>query len=96
MKELWGEKGVKTLAGDCGQSRQRFFFPQDPGKIWNLLLSFYLGLESNKEVGASFVEMIFNIHFEPKSLRYNFIEHIVHWMQEKLLLSNVDIKDKFN
>ena len=42
------------------------------------LLSFFLGLDSNKEVGASVLEIIYNIHCQGQSVekvdvRYNFV-----------------------
>ena len=42
------------------------------------LLSFCLGLDSNKEVKASVLEMIYNIHYRGQSIekvdvRYNFV-----------------------
>ena len=55
------------------------------------LLSFFLGLDSNKEVGASVLEMIYNIHCRGQSVekvdvRYNFVQHIVESMQQQLLM----------
>ena len=55
------------------------------------LLSFYLGLDSNKEVGASIFEMIYNIHcqghlVEKVDVRYNFVQYIVESMQQQLLM----------
>ena len=50
------------------------------------LLAFFLGLDSNKQVGASILEMLFHIHFEKEPIKYSFIEHIVRCMQEQLLM----------
>ena len=51
------------------------------------LLSFCLGLDSNKEVGSSVLEMIYNIpcrgqSFEKVDVRYNCVQHIVESMQK--------------
>ena len=50
------------------------------------LLSMCLGLESNEKVGASILEMIFNIHCLKYLIRYNQIGHIVYHMNEQLLM----------
>lgn len=50
------------------------------------LLLFCLGLENDREVGASLLEMIFRIHCVGQPVRYNFIEHIVQSMQKQLLM----------
>ena len=55
------------------------------------LLSFCLGLDSNKEVGASVLEMIYNIHCQGQSVEkveviYNFVWYIVESMQQQLLM----------
>ena len=49
------------------------------------LLSFFLGLDNNKEVWASILEMIYNIHCQGQSVddvevRYNFVSYIVESM----------------
>ena len=53
------------------------------------LLSFFLGLDSNKEVGASVLEMIYNIHCRGQSVdnvavRYDFVWYIFESIQQQL------------
>ena len=55
------------------------------------LLSFFLGLDSNKEVGASVLEMIYNIHCRGQlvdnvAVRYDFVRYIFESMQQQLLM----------
>lgn len=50
------------------------------------LLAFCLGLDSNKQVDANILEMLYHIHFKKEPVRYHFIEHIVRCMQDQLLM----------
>ena len=61
-----------------------FFVPWAQDNI--SLLAFCLGLDSNKQVDASILEMLYHIHFKKEPVRYHFIEHIVHFMQDQLLM----------
>ena len=57
------------------------------GSKYYFLLSFCLGLDNNKEVEASVLEMIYNIHCRGQSIdnvavRYDFVRYIVESMQQ--------------
>lgn len=50
------------------------------------MLTFCLGLENNREVDASLLEMVHNTHCVIQPIRYRFVEHVFQTMQKKIIM----------